>query len=246
MTVVAVGVGLAGWVWIGVALFALGYLLQFIGHAIEGNDAGELIAYAGRWVGADPEIPDGEGKYKLPANFHKSRVVYNLNRIPRFAAKRAEEVILVEGYFSVFWLLQNGWTNVVSPMGSTLSPEQRKLQVERFDRVRIFFDGDEAGREGAWKGALDLTPHTWVRIVDCPEGLQPDRLPLHELKRLLSPLRKSLPSKLVKVPEKLPRVLAWRKPRKGSSRGGRIEEGRRARNGARAEPTQHRISHHKR
>ena len=43
MTVVAVGFWIAGFFWYGLGLFALGYLLQFIGHAIEGNDAGELI-----------------------------------------------------------------------------------------------------------------------------------------------------------------------------------------------------------
>jgi uncharacterized membrane protein YGL010W len=43
MTVVAVGFWMAQWWWTGCALFAGGYLLQFVGHAIEGNDAGELI-----------------------------------------------------------------------------------------------------------------------------------------------------------------------------------------------------------
>jgi DNA primase len=147
--------------------------------------AGELVAYAGRWVGKDEDLPEGEGKYKLPANFHKSLEVYNLNRIPRWDAKRTEEVILVEGYFSVFWLHQQGWLNVVSSMGSTLSEEQRKRLVERFDRVRIFFDGDEAGETAAQKVALDLAKDLWVRVVSCPKGLQPDRLPAHELKKLL-------------------------------------------------------------
>ena len=41
------------------------------------NEQGELVAYAGRWPG---EPPEGEGKYKLPAGFHKSHVVYNLHR----------------------------------------------------------------------------------------------------------------------------------------------------------------------
>jgi hypothetical protein len=30
------------WYW-GVGLFALGYLFQFVGHRVEGNDVGELI-----------------------------------------------------------------------------------------------------------------------------------------------------------------------------------------------------------
>lgn len=43
MTVVGVGVGIANNPMWGVLLFVAGYGLQFIGHAIEGNDAGELI-----------------------------------------------------------------------------------------------------------------------------------------------------------------------------------------------------------
>jgi hypothetical protein len=43
MTIVAVGLAVAAhWDWFA-GLFLLGYGLQFIGHAIEGNDAGELI-----------------------------------------------------------------------------------------------------------------------------------------------------------------------------------------------------------
>lgn len=43
MTIVGVGFAIAGdWAWFA-ALFVGGYVLQFIGHAIEGNDAGELI-----------------------------------------------------------------------------------------------------------------------------------------------------------------------------------------------------------
>jgi hypothetical protein len=43
MTIVAVGLAVLGrWDWFA-GLFLLGYGLQFIGHAIEGNDAGELI-----------------------------------------------------------------------------------------------------------------------------------------------------------------------------------------------------------
>ena len=146
------------------------------------NVAGELVAYAGRWAGEDSEIPEGEGKYKLPPGFHKSLEVYNLHRIP----EETKRVILVEGYASVWWLHQNGFTNVVSCMGSTISPEQVELLAERFKGVEIFFDGDEAGREGAKSVALEVARNGWVRIVDCPDGLQPDRLPAHELKKLLN------------------------------------------------------------
>lgn len=38
----AVALLLQSWMWFGI-LFVGGYVLQFIGHAIEGNDVGELI-----------------------------------------------------------------------------------------------------------------------------------------------------------------------------------------------------------
>ena len=102
------------------------------------------------------------------------------------ATNPTKRVILVEGLFSVFWLHQNGYPNVVSVMGSSVSFEQPKLLSRWFKGVEIFFDGDDAGEEGAKKVALELAASTWVKIVSCPEGLQPDRLPAHELKQLLS------------------------------------------------------------
>ena len=57
MTVAAVvlaGVQLAQWRWDlwwrPAALFALGYLLQYVGHLIEGNDMGEVVLVK-KWLG---------------------------------------------------------------------------------------------------------------------------------------------------------------------------------------------------
>lgn len=146
------------------------------------NERGELVAYAGRWVGKDEDLPPGEGKWKLPAGFHKSLVVFNLHRVPA-GAKR---VIVVEGFWSVFWLSQCGLPNVVALMGSTLSERQRELLIARFKGVELFLDGDDAGRTATAKIAGDLVRCMWVKVVACPDGLQPDRLPAHDLKRLLS------------------------------------------------------------
>lgn len=146
------------------------------------NAGGQLVGYAGRWALGDEELPEGEGKYKLPPGFHKSLEVYNLHRIP----EGTKRVILVEGYASVWWLHQNGFPNVVSCMGSTLSEEQQRLLAKRFKGVEIFFDGDASGEFGARDALLALASRMWVKLARCPEGLQPDRLPEHELKHLLS------------------------------------------------------------
>lgn len=135
------------------------------------SEQGELLAYAGRST-SDEELAEGEGKYKLPPKFHKSLVVYNLHRVP----VEAKTAIVVEGYFSVFWLRQCGFRNVVSIMGSSLSERQRQLLCERFKGVTLFFDGDEAGRKATNNVAAFLVQHLWVRSASCPDGKQPDEL----------------------------------------------------------------------
>jgi DNA primase len=144
------------------------------------NTKGELLAYAGRWVDGD-DVPEGEGKYKLPPKFAKSLELYNLHRVP----PEAKTVILVEGYFSVFWLAQHGYENVVALMGSTISERQRQLLCEHFRGVMIFLDGDEAGRKATADVASFLVHHLWVKAIACPEGKQPDELPESVLRQIL-------------------------------------------------------------
>jgi DNA primase len=131
------------------------------------NEHGELVAYAGRWPG---DAPEDEPKYRLPANFRKSLVVYNLHRAREHAA---EGLIVVERFFSVFELWQKGRRNVVAVMGSLVSPEQEKLIVETVQqmggnkcRVLLAFDADPAGIRGMQEAAARLAPRVFVRTVE--------------------------------------------------------------------------------
>jgi DNA primase len=126
------------------------------------NEHGELVAYAGRFPG-DP--PEGEPKYKLPVNFHKSLLLYNFHRAREHAS---EGLIVVEGFFPVFELWQKGRRNVVAVMGNHVSLEQEQLiaaTVGPKGRVLIAFDDDEAGRKGSALAAARLAPHVFVRTV---------------------------------------------------------------------------------
>ena len=145
------------------------------------NEAGELVAYAGRWAG-EGEPPEKEGKYKLPPKFRKSLVLYNLHRV----ARDAKIAIVVEGYFSVFWLSQCGFSNVVSIMGTTMSERQRELLSERVKGVMLFLDGDEPGRAAADTLASFLARDLWVKAVVCPDGKEPDELLEGDLRQLLA------------------------------------------------------------
>jgi DNA primase len=79
------------------------------------NAAGELIAYAGR------AIDDQEPKYRFPAGFRKSLVLFNLHRA---IARKARTAIVVEGFFDAISVHQAGYP-VVALMGSTVSLDGR-------------------------------------------------------------------------------------------------------------------------
>ena len=134
------------------------------------DDKGDKVAYCGRWPG-DDGWPEDEGKYKLPPNFKKSLVVFNLHRV-----SGADHLILVEGFFSVFRLHQLGY-NAVALMGTEMSADQeRLLGVAGASKITVLLDGDKAGREASLEIAGRLARHCFVRIVELPDGKQPDRV----------------------------------------------------------------------
>ncbi len=150
------------------------------------HEHGELVAYAGRWPG-DEGWPEGDGKYKLPPNFKKSHVVYNLHRVGELA--EAQGLILVEGFFGCMRVWQSGSDNVVALMGSALSEEQEHLIVDAVGpqgRVMLLFDADDAGRACCDEALGRLSRHVYVKVIDLPDGMQPDRLDEQEIRRLLA------------------------------------------------------------
>jgi len=141
------------------------------------NQRGQLLAYAGRSIdGAAP-------KYKLPAGFRKSSVLFNLHRA---AARGHDRVIVVEGFFDCLKVHQAGLSCVVGLMGSSLSAHQEALLVERYRNVTLMLDGDPAGKQGSRLIADRLRHQCAVDIVKLARGQQPDQLTAPEIRRALS------------------------------------------------------------
>lgn len=129
------------------------------------DPGGELVAYCGRSLdGAEP-------RYKFPAGFAKSRVIFNLHRA---AATQAPAVIAVEGFFDCLKVHQAGFHSVVALMGAALYERQQELLVERFRKVVLMLDGDETGRRAS--AAIAARLGCRVRVIDLAAGVQPDQL----------------------------------------------------------------------
>jgi DNA primase len=146
------------------------------------NQVGELVAYCGRAVDAKQAE---EAKYKMPGNFLKSAVVYNLHR----QAPGTDLLVLVESFLSVFWLHQAGYPHVVALMGSFLSPEHEKAIADFLGpsgRVILLFDGDESGQKCTADSLDRLGRKLFVKAVDIsPYGKKPHQLDPDILKQIL-------------------------------------------------------------
>lgn len=135
---------------------------------------GRTIAFGGRIIGT------GEPKYLNSPDtplFDKGRVLYNLDRAAA-PARKAERLIIVEGYLDVIALAQAGIEEVVAPLGTALTEAQIALAWRQVSVPILAFDGDAAGGRAAMRAALRVLPmlqpgHS-LSFVTLPPGQDPD------------------------------------------------------------------------
>ncbi len=142
------------------------------------------VAYLGRWPGEDYDEAAGRPRYRWPEGFPKSRVVYGLREA--LSTPETLPLIVVEGPFKVYHLVQAGFGSTVAVMGSSLSDEQAAILQATGRPIVLFFDGDEAGQSGMGSAGARLAREAFVRAVIVPDGTEPDTLSPEELKIVLS------------------------------------------------------------
>lgn len=151
--------------------------------------AGKLLGFAGRVID-DALITDDNPRYRFPSRrerggtiyeFRKSLFLYNGHR----QKIGDDDLTVVEGFPSVWWLTQHGHSRVVATMGADCSAEQADLIVSLVTpngRVRIIPDGDKAGERYAHALFDLIAPRRPVRWVKLAEGRQPTSLSAQEIK----------------------------------------------------------------
>jgi DNA primase len=141
------------------------------------DEVGRLVGYGGR------SLDGSQPRYKFPAGFAKSQVLFNLHRA---TATGQSTAIVVEGFFDCLKVHQAGFRSVVALMGSALSERQRYLLVQRFHDVTLLLDGDRAGRQASIAIAARLAQDRPVRTVRLNENAQPDQLSSQCLQEILA------------------------------------------------------------
>ena len=142
------------------------------------DEKSQLVAYVGRAVNGE------EPKYRFPAGFRKSQVLFNLDRAVQTGVC---DVIVVEGFFDALKVHQAGHPAVVALMGASFSQRQSELLLSHFASVTLMLDGDQPGRRAAEVMAKLLRPKVRVNKVELPSRVQPDQLSSAEINVLVSP-----------------------------------------------------------
>ena len=137
---------------------------------------GRVVGFGGRLLG------DGKPKYlnspETPV-FHKGRELYGLYEA-RQADAHPAHLLVVEGYMDVVALAQFGISNAVATLGTATTSEHLEKLYRATPEVVFCFDGDQAGRDAAWKALQTVLPlmrdGRQARFLFLPDGEDPDSL----------------------------------------------------------------------
>ncbi|MDQ3367865.1 MAG: DNA primase [Myxococcota bacterium] len=134
---------------------------------------GDVVGFSSRVVGSAPPPPAGDGsEHNEPPKYinspestvyKKSKLLFGLAQA-REAMAVTKRVVLVEGNFDVITLHQAGFTDVVAPLGTALTPEQVGVLRRVAERVVLLYDGDRAGYK-ATMHALQMCVEQDVEVL---------------------------------------------------------------------------------
>jgi DNA primase len=115
---------------------------------------GNVIAFGGRTI-----INDSAKYINSPETpiFHKGFQLYGLYEAQE-VNRNPDKLIVVEGYMDVVSLAQYGIDYAVAALGTSTSEEHIKLLFRSTDSVIFSYDGDNAGRNAAWRALNVLLP----------------------------------------------------------------------------------------
>ncbi len=135
---------------------------------------GRVIGFGGRVL--DDTLPKYLNSPENPV-YHKGRSLYGAHQA-RNHCRQTGTVFVVEGYFDVLSLHQNGIKNTVATLGTSLTVDHARMLrgfVGEAGRVVLVYDSDEAGIRAAER-SIQVFDKEYVdaQIIVLPAGHDPD------------------------------------------------------------------------
>ncbi len=109
------------------------------------NAAGKIVAFGGRVL--DNALPKYLNSSETPL-FHKRSTLYGLHQAKE-SIRKADRVVVVEGYLDVIALVQHELSYAVATLGTALTVDHIRLLSRYTKNVIALFDGDDAGQKAA-------------------------------------------------------------------------------------------------
>ncbi len=138
------------------------------------DNRGRVIAFGGRVLGEDK--PKYLNSPDTPV-FHKGEELYGLYEARR-NTRKLERFLIVEGYMDVIALTQHDISYAVATLGTATSTSHLRRLFKLVPEVVFCFDGDDAGREAAWRALEQVLPlmedGRTARFLFLPDGEDPD------------------------------------------------------------------------
>jgi DNA primase len=163
---------------------------------------GRIVSFGGRTLN-----PDVNPKYlngPQTGIFDKSSILFGLHAASA-AIKKEKRAVVVEGYVDAVVAHQAGFQNVVATLGTSITERHLRQLARLTPEICLALDPDAAGQNAAVRGAdvarealadgatpvplpsgaiaFATTSRSSVRIVELPDGLDPDELILREPER---------------------------------------------------------------
>ncbi len=154
------------------------------------NEAGKVAGFGARTLdGSNPKYLNSP----QTAIFDKGGLLYGLDRAKE-AIREQNLAIIVEGYMDVLTAHQHGFTNVIAPMGTSLTDRQMNVLKKLTRNISLALDADAAGEQATLRGLAvarqtfserrDYRERGWLegdsrlqgnlKIILIPQGKDPD------------------------------------------------------------------------
>ncbi len=122
-------------------------------------------------------IKEGEPKYlnsPESAIYHKGEILYGLPVAKRHLPAK-DQVLIVEGYFDLLTLHQQGFLQSIATLGTALTTDHIRALKRYTNNFITVFDGDSAGVQATLRSLpLFLEEEVWGEAVLLPKGEDPD------------------------------------------------------------------------
>jgi DNA primase len=135
------------------------------------NPAGKVVAFGGRVLGEG--LPKYLNSSETPL-FHKGSTLYGLYQAKE-AIRKADRVVVVEGYLDVIALAQRDIGYAVATLGTALTADHVRALSRYTRNIIALFDGDEAGEKAAARSfEIFVDAGLLGRAAFLPKGDDPD------------------------------------------------------------------------